>query len=155
MRDLKGFKFPDEVGTDFFRTITSKLIGTGYSRRVYDCVLNKNVVIKIEKGDYNFDNITEYKIWSVARNNENYAKWLAPCLWISPCGRVLIQERTYLTDRLPKQIPVWLYDTHQHNFGRLKNDQFVCHDYANSYTIGSGVKSFKMKTPKWRLRGKE
>lgn len=149
MKDLYGFQFSDEIPTDFFRLITANLIGEGYSRRVYDCRLNPDIVIKIERQGHTFNNFREFDTWGTAKQIETAALWLAPCLHISQCGKVLIQERTYGTDRFPDKIPVWFSDLHEHNFGRLKNGRFVCHDYGHSGVLRQGLETTRQRKAKW------
>ena len=151
MRDHLGFEFNEEISSDFFRVVTGKLLGTGQSRRVYECALNTNLVVKVENPRWSFDNILEYDLWNEVRRDRNLRKWFAECHNISPCGRILIQDRTFMTDRFPQKIPVWFTDLHYQNFGRLRNGRFVCHDYAGHKATALGLKPMKMKKADWRL----
>jgi len=84
-----------------------------------------------------------------------WARWFAPCRRISPCGIVLIQERTRPLPHgeLPKELPDFFTDLKPENFG-LIDGQVVCHDYAlhlaSSNWLGK-AKMKKVKKDEWRL----
>lgn len=125
-------------------------IGGGMSREVYECSLDKSLVVKIETGYASFQNISEWKIWN-ALSETKAATWLAPCVSISATGAVMLMKRTepLQVKQLPKQMPAWLTDFHMANYGML-NGRVVCHDYgtADSVVIGLGA-SKRMRKPDW------
>lgn len=122
-------------------------IGTGCSRSVFDFNLNPNWVVKIDRSGQ-FDNVSEWDIWNNLKANKEYAKFLAPCHYLSSCGRVLIQERTYpiVKDKLPTEIPDFLSDFKIQNWGMI-GDRAVCHDYANHSFFNAG--KIGMSKPDW------
>lgn len=111
-------------------------LGSGCFRDVWSCAFDPSLVIKIEKEDHppHFDNTVEWKIWQEVQFDEDIAKWFAPCVGISPGGRVLVMKRTQpvteaeLEVAIPR-IPRFFHDVHAKNWGRI-GDRYVCHDYA-------------------------
>lgn len=125
-------KFP--LYLDMFNLICGDKIGSGAYRDVFECRLRPDVVIKVEQSRTwrEFSNVDEYNLWLNYAYCKQVARWLAPCEYISPDGRVLIQKRTKpLTswDEIPDKLPAFLTDLKPANFGKLDN-KIVCHDYA-------------------------
>lgn len=115
--------------TDFF---VGAMIAEGNSRSVFEFRLNPKLVIKIDRSSH-FDNIAEWDIWHGMKDKHHEAaRFLAPCVNISSCGRVMLQERTKPINReqLPDKIPSFLEDYKIQNWG-LIGKRPVCHDYAN------------------------
>lgn len=119
-------------------------VGTGNSRSVYDFTMDPKYVVKIDRNG-NFDNVAEWDIW----NNipEDLKKWFAPCLRISQCGRLLIQEKTtpVQLEDMPKEIPAFFQDFKLQNWGKI-GENIVCHDYANHKFFS---KDHGMMEPEW------
>lgn len=117
--------------SDFADMFVGETIGVGCSRSVFDFNLNPNWVIKIDRSGQ-FDNVTEWEIWSNYKHLPEYSKFLAPCHHLSSCGRILIQQKTYpvTKEQLPTEIPDFLMDFKIQNWGMI-GDRAVCHDYAN------------------------
>ena len=118
------------VKDDFIRLFCGELIAEGVARKVYEVVGNPKLVVKVETTQETFQNVTEWQLWNELQFTE-YGIQLAPCRRISPCGLVLIQERTQdLPDVYPlTNIPEWLGYIKEENFGIL-DGRLVCHDYA-------------------------
>lgn len=120
-----------ECFEDAFNLLCGTLLGEGVHRKVFACRLRPELVVKVESGDGRyFANIHEMKLWNDASKDE--AKWLAPCQYLSPDGRILLQERADPVPRdyvLPERMPSFLTDFKRENFGILKG-QLVCIDYA-------------------------
>ena len=153
MIDWEGKEHADNVSTELFRVICGTKIGHGGSRVVYRCRLDDDIVIKIETNPESFNNVSEWRLWQSIRilNQPRVEKWFAPCLHISPCGVVLIQQRTYPVNVFPKKIPVWLSDTKTCNYGKLSSGKFVCHDYGEGWmTDLYGLYNEEMKQAEWR-----
>lgn len=113
--------------TDFF---CGGIIGQGTSRSVYEYRMDSRLVLKIDSSGQ-FNNVAEWDIYHNLKSTP-YGKFLAPCVHISSCGRVLLQRKTkpvQLTD-LPKDIPSFMSDSKLQNWGRIGKN-IVCHDYAN------------------------
>lgn len=113
--------------TDFF---IGDSIGHGCSRSVYEYRIDPRFVVKIDRTNL-FNNVAEWDIWHSLKDTE-HGKFLAPCLSISSCGRVMLQRRTRPVKfaQLPKEIPSFFFDTKLQNWGKLGKN-IVCHDYAN------------------------
>lgn len=119
------------INEDAIKVLCGKKLGFGVTRAVYEYNLDpENYVIKIEP-ENNGANRKEYDFWDEVQFTE-HKKWFAPCVWISPAGRMLVQRRTKpITDlkKIPEKIPAFLKDTKYLNFGWL-GKQLVMHDYG-------------------------
>jgi len=118
--------------SDFTDLFVGAHIGQGTSRSVYEYRLNPKWIIKIDRSGQ-FCNVSEWDIWHNYKHIPEYAKFLAPCIHLSSCGRVMIQERTKPVKNikdLPKEIPNFFSDFKIQNWGMI-GKRFVCHDYAN------------------------
>ncbi len=129
----RGYFTANGIAADFFDLMCGQYLGGGCGREVYVSRLDPDLVIKIETGTGRFQNAMEWRVWEEARALPDVARWLAPCVHISPCGSVLIQRRTAPLRRLEmarhKKMPGWLTDTKMSNFGIL-GGKLVCHDYG-------------------------
>lgn len=119
---------------DAFNLLCGDKIGEGIHRNVFACRLRPELVVKVEcSGDWRyFANVHEMKFWSDHQHRETVAKWLAPCEYLSPDGRVLLQRRVDPirdADTLPDKLPSFLTDVKRDNFGLL-DGKIVCFDYA-------------------------
>lgn len=128
---------PNLIAHDLFHMLAGPKLGGGMSRTVYDWNLIKNAVVKFEQPDY-YQNVCEWQTWSRIKDTE-LAKWFAPCLDISPCGRVLIQAKTKpIQGRLPEKLPAFFTDIKWDNFGIYKG-RVVCHDYGLHLMLENGM----------------
>jgi len=127
--------------TDFF---IGDRIGEGCSRSVYEYRIDPRFVVKIDRTNL-FNNVAEWDIWHSLKDGP-YGKFLAPCLSISSCGRVMMQRRTRPVkfDQLPSTIPNFFADTKLQNWGRIGKN-IVCHDYANHAFYSGNFKLVKAK----------
>lgn len=120
---------------DAFNLLCGDKIGSGVHRNVFACRLRPELVVKVEidGGQWRyFANAQEMKFWSDQQHYPKVADWLAPCDYMSPDGRILLQRRAdpiRSTDTLPENIPSFLNDIKRENFGFL-NGRLVCVDYA-------------------------
>lgn len=116
---------------DAFNLLCGKLLGEGIHRYVYACKLRPELVVKVESEDPRFfANVFEDKFWADAP--EPVREWLAPCHFLSPDGRILLQERCDPVPpgyELPAMVPEFLDDHKRDNMGLL-NGRLVCVDYA-------------------------
>ena len=100
------FDMPHIVVADLLDLIKGPSVGTGATREVYEFYLRPEWVIKFEVTNHKwFQNVIEWETWGRigrggARTNR-WAKWFAPCHFISSCGTVLIQSRTACHRSLP------------------------------------------------------
>lgn len=123
----------DRVYEDAMNLLCGALIGEGAHRKVFECVIRKDLVVKVDKDtEYRkFTNVIEMEFWKNNMYNKRVAEWLAPCEYLSPDGLLLLQRRcegigrTFLPDKLPK----FLTDIKQENFGYFEG-RVVCIDYA-------------------------
>lgn len=121
---------------DAFNLLCGEQLGSGLHRFVYECRLRPELVVKVERENVDwrfFANVHEMRFWD---NNQYYKKvadWLAPCRYMSPDGRILLQDRARPAtsfDNLPEKLPGFLTDRKPQNYGYLPNGQFVCIDYT-------------------------
>lgn len=116
---------------DFERLFLGKHLGTGAFRAVYEHGLDPKAVIKAELNEECFHNVNEWIVWNDLRFRQDAAKWLAPCIAISPGGHILVQARTkpITKAQMPTKVPRFLTDIKTDNWG-LYRGRPVCHDYA-------------------------
>ena len=117
---------------DAFNMLCGDLIGEGLHRKVFECKIRPDLVVKVEEDTLRyFANVREMNFWCDHENNKKVAPWLAPCEFLSPDGRVLLQKRCSPARRedAPDMIPSFFDDTKISNFGIL-DGKFVCVDYA-------------------------
>jgi len=119
---------------DAFNLLCGKLIGEGIHRKVFECRIASQYVVKVEQElDWRcFANVNEMRFWTDHQYYRPVARWLAPCFQLSPDGRILLQHRaTPVADKseLPKRLPSFLTDIKPENFGWI-DKQLVCVDYA-------------------------
>jgi len=144
------------VGTDLIMCLLGPEIANGTFRAVYEHATDPTKVIKIEYGhnklndhdsmmNNSFCNIQEFLMWreieGLKGKYEWVKDWFAPVEWISPSGHILCMKKTIEQPKRkrPEQIPAFLWDVKQGNFGWIGN-KFVCHDYAHipAFTTYSG-----------------
>jgi len=118
---------------DTFNLLCGKLLGEGIHRRVFECRIRPDLVVKVENDEQrHFANVMESKFWGDHQYYDKVAQWLAPVEHLSPDGRVLLQRRVRPisdTDTLPEKLPAFLTDIKRDNFGWL-DGKLVCMDYA-------------------------
>jgi hypothetical protein len=156
---------PESVLTDFYNLFCGKVLGEGAARKVYEHNFDGKVVIKVETGDYSFQNITEWQTWERVKHTD-LAQYFAPCVAISPNGRVLVQRRTSRPTYYPDKVPAFFTDLKLDNFGVLTNGNvfvddvfdvrnpkgaFVCHDYGMHMMLEKGMTKRMRKAEWWTL----
>jgi len=137
IKELSAITQMESVNSDLIKMFIGKHINSGCYRSVFEFNPNPDkYVIKIEHDDTN-SNTNEFLIW----DEVNYLcgdlawvkEWFAPVLWMSPNGKILIQERTKdyasTNKEYPDQLPSFFTNIKYSNFGWL-NNRFVCHDYG-------------------------
>lgn len=134
------------IHRDTFWLLANNQIGFGMSRVVYDSKLLPDSVVKVESGSGQFQNIIEWETWERVKDTE-YAKWFAPCEWISPTGSVLIQKKTLQAHKYPDKMPVFFCDFKRTNYGIFQG-AFVCHDYGTNLLFENGMTK-RLKKAKW------
>lgn len=121
---------------DAFNIFCGGLLGQGIHRKVFECRIAPQYVVKVEDSSDNvwryFANVKEMTFWNDHSEYKPIADWLAPCDYLSPDGRVLLQKRVEplpLSYQLPEMLPTFLTDHKRENFG-LFDGRLVCMDYA-------------------------
>ena len=135
---------------DAFNLLCGKLLGEGIHRKVFECRIRPDLVVKVEPEENwrYFANVLEMRFWNDHEHYKKVADWLAPCEYLSPDGRILLQRRTLPivdSSALPAQLPAFLSDVKADNFGML-DGRLVCVDYA--MTIPNP--STRLKKVDWR-----
>ena len=128
----------------FKRKFCGKKIGEGCYRTVYEFKLDSRWVVKIEGENTEWCNITEWMNWWNNKTWTNLTNFLAPCLFISSGGHILIQRKVKKKHikYYPSEIPSLFTDRKYGNFGWI-GKRFVCHDYA--YLVLTNIKMSKAK----------
>lgn len=136
------------ITRDFIDLFCGKLIGRGAGRWVFECTLDKSLVIKVEDRSESFQNQMEWKLWNEVEDTP-FAKYFAPCVRISGCGTILLQKKVEMIPKrdYPKKIPHFFYDRKYQNYG-LYEKRFVCFDYG-SHVITNGFTKKQVKADWW------
>jgi hypothetical protein len=150
IQPLQGSKvatFDQETWEDAFNVMCGNKISEGTYRTVFVCKFDPELVVKVEKEYGTFMNIHEWRNWELLQDADHIKRWLAPCKFISPNGRVLVQYRTLplYPDDMPEKVPNFLTDLKWENFGRWRGN-VVCHDYP--MVIANA--SYRLKKANWR-----
>lgn len=127
----------DRAHEDAFNLLYGKVLGQGIHRKVFECRIRDDLVVKVEDQDTDwryFANVHEMRFWNDHMHYAKVADWLAPCDYLSPDGRVMLQRRCEqlpASYQLPDVLPAFLTDHKRENFGLL-NGKLVCVDYATT-----------------------
>ena len=134
------------------KLVCGKRIGRGLYRDVFIFKHDPNYVVKVERDQSTaqFANVTEWRNYIDNKEWKWFAKYLAPCEYISVDGRILIQRRVEHRDHkeYPKEIPAMFCDVKYQNFGWI-GKQFVCCDYSFIPFYIVSVGKSKYKRAKW------
>jgi hypothetical protein len=129
-------------------------LGRGVHRTVWACRFRDDLVVKVEEnGDAahrSFANVREFDFYNYWRDHKPVADWLAPCEYLSPDGRLMLQRRVDPLPRdyaLPAKLPAFLTDHKQSNFGLL-DGRLVCVDYATTIQPATWRCARHTSTPK-------
>ncbi len=118
---------------DAFNMLCGKFIGEGIHRKVFECKLRDDLVVKVEADELrNFANVFEMQFWCDNQYCKDISKWLAPCEFLSPDGMVLLQKKCSAVPfdyKLPDKMPEFMTDFKRANFG-IMDGKLVCVDYA-------------------------
>ena len=145
-RDIIGLNRTTALGcTHFF---LGDIIGHGQFRTVFSNPHNPKTVIKYEHR-WTSHNILEHEWWHEVKST-TWKRWFAPTLNLSGCGKFLIMAKTGIVLNWPTQLPRFMHDFKQGNFGMYKG-RFVCHDYAGLSMVDGLPKLAKTKKVNWRL----
>lgn len=128
---------------EFISLMCGECLGSGCSREVFVFRLDPTKVIKVEMWAGMFHNVTEWHVWQEVKGTR-WEKWFAPCWNISPCGTILLQERTSPLQSAPKRIPSFFTDVGSSNWGTLEGRP-VCHDYGYNDLLTGGFRQGRMR----------
>jgi hypothetical protein len=130
-----------DIMTAGFNMLCGRRLGSGINRDVFVCALDPTLVVKVEPDveHRSFANVLEHGNWEAFCDTKEVAKWLAPCVRMSPCGLILLQKRVTPLRRseLPERVPNFLTDLKLENFG-LYEGRVVCCDYSIMITRIAG-----------------
>jgi hypothetical protein len=148
LKPLRKFEIYDQIASNPFtlyeilENYLGECIGQGSSRWVFE--FNKDLVLKIEKGDWHA-NAIEWDTWTAVKYSK-WEKWFAPIEHISPNGRLMWQRKCNKVYEQPKKLPNFLSDIKLSNLGDL-NGQIVAIDYSINKLIENGLKVGKLVKP--------
>jgi hypothetical protein len=142
-----------------FNLLCGAKLGQGMSREVFECALLPGYVVKVETERERFQNVMEWETWQIVQGT-SASRWFAECRWISPNGKVLIQERTRPAGHAEfvERVPVWFTDLKRTNWGMAKaqhkdgqpgKEWLVCHDYGTSLMLQDGTTTKRLKKADW------
>lgn len=135
------------------------VLGSGIGRTVYVLATDPSKVVKIEDTAGSFQNVIEWETWKDLQGTR-FARYLAPCHWISPCGIALVQSRVQTLPPLDAdaiggrkqlenlRLPEFLTDLKRENYGFLEGRVVAC-DYGSNLAINHGACASKMRKPSW------
>lgn len=134
---------------DAFNLLCGKLLGEGIHRKVFECRIRPDLVVKVEQEEdwRYFGNVFEMHFWNDYSECKDIKQWLAPCEYLSPDGRILLQKRCSPVPhdyKLPEKMPKFITDLKSANFGILEGN-LVCVDYAMTIMDASA----KLKKAEW------
>lgn len=124
------------TGVDMINMFCGERLGYGAFREVYVHNFDPTLVIKIEhmrsyKNERTVCNFQEFENWKSFQYCDKISKWLAPCVSLSPDGRILLQKRAEpaRVSELPDKVPKFLTDLKTSNFGFI-DGKLVAVDYS-------------------------
>lgn len=136
--DFQRSYFPGPLSKPLFELTCGEYLGGGVSREVFVYNPDPTCVIKFEASARNFQNVMEWDLWKQHWHAKtSVVRWLAPCVFISDSGDILIQKLTKdvpTSFKLPKKVPKILNDLKRSNWGLYKGN-LVCRDYGRHNAI--------------------
>lgn len=141
-------EFGQTLKTEFMASMLGKEIGAGIARSVFISDLDPTVVIKVENNKCSFQNVIEWETWKRFERDKKVSRWLAPCVWISQSGGILMMKKTEVATKYPDRMPRFLGDFKRANYGMYKG-RFVCHDYGTNMLQYHGDKIVLRKAEWW------
>lgn len=131
--DLEHEAWASVLKNDFIRLFLGAKVSEDEFRTCYELIGQPHLVVKVEKTEGTFFNITEWQMWSTLQFSE-HGILFAPCRRISPSGHILIQERTAPLPEgftLPHGLPDFFSKSTINDFGSIEG-RLVCHNYSRS-----------------------
>lgn len=128
-----------EIDVAIVNMVIGEFLGEGVHRKVFRSSLNSDWVIKIALSNSGIEsNINEATVWHDLRGMDA-SNVLVPCVHLSACGMVLIQEfaEDITHNEMPKYVYEWMTDTHCANFGKHQG-KVKLRDYGSVRTSEYG-----------------
>jgi hypothetical protein len=143
-----SLQFGEQRYVQAFHLLCDEQIGSGIARNVFSSQVLASSVVKVEDRIGSFQNVVEWETWQRVKETE-FAKWFAPCEWISGDGSILVMKRTQPAreGEFPKKMPAFLTDFKRTNYGVL-GKRIVCHDYGLTTMLECGMTK-RMKNVNW------
>jgi hypothetical protein len=136
---------------DFINGMLGKALGSGVARQVWVSSLDETLVVKVQDPSSGLQNLLEWETYLACKETK-WAKYLTPCIGISPCGLILVQKRIEPLNKKfeSHKLPNFLTDFKRSNYGMFE-DRVVCCDYGTNQLIDMGAKGKQIKliTPEW------
>lgn len=122
-------QFGNMTYRDAFNLMCGVLIGEGQYRKVYECALNPDYVVKVDDGGRH--NLWEWGNWHSFNDDEAVKPWLCPCHMISAEGRILVMSKAspIRQSEIPTELPAFASDLKYGNLGMFEG-RLVIIDYA-------------------------
>lgn len=143
----------EEVYRDGFNLLCGNEVATGMTRTVFECNVDKSLVVKVEKAEVrtHFQNLVEWMAWKRVAGTE-FEKWFAPVVEISPDGRLLLMKRVEHapSHMLPDRLPAFFTDFKPSNYGFYEG-RVVCCDYGSHLLHEVGMTK-RVRRVDWRER---
>lgn len=152
--DIHTFIESNAKNKRYFKEVAcGELLNRGVTRAVYIFKPDPRYVVKYQYRT-GFDNIKEFEIYNelMYREYRELRSYFAECLWISSCGKWLVQRRVRHKKRInsyPEQIPHFFNDCKLTNYGWI-GKRFVACDYAN-FDLIKGFRKMNKKAHWWIL----
>lgn len=145
---IDSFKNDTGIPYELLALLCDQRLGHGMTREVFRFYPDPTLVIKFELESGHFQNVLEYQVWDSVQHTK-FAKWFAPCMYISHCGRIMLQKyaEPIAASALPAEVPAFFTDLKIGNWG-VYNKQPVAVDYGKHLMLERGMSS-RMRLADW------
>lgn len=145
---IDTFQTESGIPYELLALLCDQRLGHGMTREVFRFYPDPTKVIKFELESGHFQNVLEYQLWDHVQHTK-FAKWFAPCRYISHCGRILIQDyaEPLAAIALPAEVPAFFTDLKPSNWGAIKG-QPVAVDYGKHLMLERGMNG-RMRKADW------
>lgn len=146
---IDTFQTESGIPYELLALLCDQRLGHGMTREVFRLYTDPSKVIKFELESGHFQNVLEYQVWDHVKDAEKFAKWFAPCHYISHCGRILVQSyaEPLAAIALPAEVPAFFTDLKPSNWGHIKG-QPVAVDYGKHLMLERGMTT-RMRKADW------
>lgn len=145
---IESFRHDSGIPYELLVLLCDRRLGHGMTREVFQLYTDPTKVIKFELESGHFQNVAEFTLWRSIEHTK-FAKWFAPCHYISHCGRILIQSyaEPLAAIALPAEVPAFFTDLKPSNWGQIKG-QPVAVDYGKHLMLERGMTG-RMRRADW------